>query len=90
MIFNHVKLDRAVIFINYDASVVLLTFLPNTLNWNKMMLPESNLLNLLELVKKSIKEDFLRNCLTLVLFVYNLSVLKVNVLKANNNRIEKK
>ena len=55
-----------------------------------MMLPESNLLNLLELVKKSIKEDFLRNCLTLVLFVYNLSVLKVNVLKANNNRIEKK
>ena len=90
MIFNHVKLDRAVIFINYDASVVFLTFLPNTLNWNKMMLPESNLLNLLELVKKSIKEDFLRNCLTLVLFVYNLSVLKVNVLEANNSRIEKK
>lgn len=91
MIFNHVKLDRAVIFINYDAGVVFLAFLPNTLNWNKMMLPlESNLFNLLELVKKSIKEDFLRNCLTLVSFVYNLSVLKVNVLEANNSRIEKK
>ena len=46
MTLNHVKLGRAVNFIKYSASVVSLTFLPETLIWNKTMFPASNLLNL--------------------------------------------
>ena len=47
---NRVKLGRAVNFMKYFASVVSLIFLAKTLIWNKIMFPESSLLNLPELV----------------------------------------
>ena len=50
MIFNRVKLGRAVTFMKYFASVVFLTFLPETLTWNKITFPASNLLNFAGLV----------------------------------------
>ena len=50
MTLNRVKLGRAITFMKYLVSVVSLTFLPKTLNWNKIMFPVSNLLNLAELV----------------------------------------
>ena len=50
MTLNRVKLGRAVTFMKYLASVVSLIFLPKTLSWNKIMLGQSNLLNLAELV----------------------------------------
>ena len=50
MTLNRVKLGRAITFMKYLVSVVSLTFLPKTLNWNKITFPVSNLLNLAELV----------------------------------------
>ena len=50
MTLNCLKLGRAVTFIKYLASVVSLIFLAKTLIWNEITLPESNLLNLAELV----------------------------------------
>ena len=51
MTLNCVKLGRAVSFMKYFASVVSLIFLPETLIWNKITFPESNLLNFAELVE---------------------------------------
>ena len=50
MTFNRVKQGRAVTFMKYLASVVSLIFLVETLFWNKITFPASNLLNLAELV----------------------------------------
>ena len=46
LIFNRVKLGRAVGFMKYFASVVSWIFLSKTLIWNKIMLWLSNSLNL--------------------------------------------
>ena len=54
MTLNHVKLERAVTFIKYLASVVSLIFLPKTLIWNKITFPASNLMNLAELVENEL------------------------------------
>ena len=48
MTLNRVKLERAVSFIKYNASLVSLLFQSKTLIWNKMVLPTSNLLKVLE------------------------------------------
>ena len=45
MTLNCLKLERAVTFMKYLASVVSLIFLSKTLIWNKVMFPPSNLLN---------------------------------------------
>ena len=58
MILNRVKLERAVIFIQYIASVVPLIFPPKTLVWNKLVLPVSNSLNPLELVENEVGKAF--------------------------------
>ena len=47
---NRVKLGRAVTFMKYLASVILLIFLAKTLICNKITFPASNLLNLVERV----------------------------------------
>ena len=48
---NRAKLERAVTFMKYLASVVSLIFLVKTLIWNKTTFPASNLLNFAELVE---------------------------------------
>ena len=62
MSLNRVKLGRAVTFMKYHSSVVSLIFLPKILNWNKIMFPPLNLLNLAEQVvnepMKSIYKKF--------------------------------
>ena len=50
MSLNSVKLGRAVTFMKYLAGIVSLIFLAKTLIWNKMRFPESNSLNLAQLV----------------------------------------
>ena len=50
MTINRVKLGRTVTFMKYLGSVVSLIFLAKTLIWNKTMFPETNSLNLAELV----------------------------------------
>ena len=61
MTYNCVKLGRVVTFMKYLAGVVSL-FLPETLIWNKITFPTSNLLNFSELVEnelmKSISKKF--------------------------------
>ena len=51
MTLNCVKLERAVTFVKYLATVVSLIFLAKFLIWNKIMFPVSNLLNFAELVE---------------------------------------
>ena len=50
MTLNRLKLERAVTFMKYLASVVSLTFLLKNLIWNEITFPASNVLNLAELV----------------------------------------
>ena len=52
MTLNRVKLERAVTFMKYLASVVSLIFLPKTLIWNKITFRVSNSQSLEELVVK--------------------------------------
>ena len=55
MIVYRVKLERAVIFIKYIASTVSLIFPSKSLIWSKVVLPASDLMNFLELVKNVLK-----------------------------------
>ena len=50
MTFSRVKLQHAVAFVKYLASVVSLMFLTKTLTWNKITFLASNTMNLAELV----------------------------------------
>ena len=52
MTLNCVTLGRAVTFMKYLASLVSLIFLAETLIWNKIPFPASNLLNFAELIEK--------------------------------------
>ena len=52
MTLNCVKLGRAVTFMKYLASLVSLIFLAETLIWNEITFPTSNLLNFAELIEK--------------------------------------
>ena len=58
MILNRVKLELAVALIKYIASVVPLIVPPKKLIWNKMVLPSSNLLKVLELVENVLEQTF--------------------------------
>ena len=68
---NRQKLQREIIFIKYNDSVVSFIFVRKALISNKMVLSASNSLNLLELLENE-------------LFLSNLPVLYVKILKANN------
>ena len=62
MTLNRLKLERAVTFMKYLASVVSLTFLAKILIWNK---PTLNLINLAELVEhEPVKSIYQKICKT--------------------------
>ena len=58
IIFNSVKLERAVISVKHNASVFSLIFLPKSLIWSTMVLPAPNSSILLELVRNEPKKAF--------------------------------
>ena len=58
MTLNLVKLGRVVTFMKYFASVFSLMFLAEILIWNETTFPESNLLDLAELVKNGPTNSF--------------------------------
>ena len=57
MTFNRVKLEQAVTFRKYLASVVSLIFLLKTLIWNKITFMALNLLNFVELVENELMKS---------------------------------
>ena len=84
MTHNRVKLEHAVTFMKYLASVVSLIFLPKTLIWSKITFPASNTLNFAELVKNELMKSISKKFLPIFLFVSNLSLSIVKVLRAYN------
>ena len=63
MTLNCKKLGLAVNFMKYLVSVVSLIFLAQTLNWDKITFPASNLLNFAELVEnESLKSIYKKIC----------------------------
>ena len=59
MTLNYVNLGRAVTFMKYLANVVSLTFLAETLVWNKLTFLTSNLLDFAVLVEnESLKSTY--------------------------------
>ena len=84
MTLNRVKLGRAVTFMKYFGSVVSLIFLSKTLVWNKITFPPSNLLNLAELVENELKNSISKKKLPTFLFISNLLLLNVKILRAYN------
>ena len=88
MTLNRVKLGRAVTFIKCLASVVSLIFLPKTLIWNKITFPASNSLNFAKRVKNEFIE-YLRKKLQIFLFLSNLSLLIVKILRAYTKELDK-
>ena len=79
MSLNHVKLERAVTFIKYLASVVSLVFLAKTLTWNKITFPASNSLKLAELVVNEPMKSIYKNVYQYSFFC-TLYVLEADVL----------
>ena len=84
MTHNRVKLERAVTFMKYLASVVSLIFLPKTLIWIKITFPASNTLNFAELVKNELMKSISKKNLPIFLFVSNLPLSIVKILRAYN------
>ena len=72
---NRVKLGRAVTFMKYLTSVVSLIFLPKTL---------SKFSELCRADEKLACEEYLQENLPILLFLSNLSLLIVKILKAYN------
>ena len=86
MILNHV---RTVVFIKYISSLAPAIFPPKTLIWNKMVLPASNSLKVLELVENELEKTS-SECTRQYCFLDPiLSRLKENVLEANNQKVRK-
>ena len=85
MTLNRLKLEHAVTFMKYLASVVSLIFLVKTLIWNKINFPTSNLLNLSDLVKNELMKSLfpLKN-LPKFLFLFDLSLLNLKISRASN------
>ena len=81
MALNRVKLGRAVTFMKYLASVVSLILLPKTLIWNKIT---SHLLNFAEPVENELMKSISKKKLSIFLFLSNLSLFIVKILRANN------
>ena len=81
---NRVKLGRIVTFMKYHACIVSLLFLPETLNWNKITFLASNWLNLAELLVNEPMKSISKKKLPIFLFLSNLSLLNVKILRAYN------
>ena len=60
MTLDCVKLERAISFMEYLASVVSLIFLPKTLIWNKITFSLSNSLNLVELLVNELTKNIFK------------------------------
>lgn len=58
IIINRIKLQRAVILIEYIANAFSLLFLPKTLIFKKIVLPASVSLNIFELVGNELQKTF--------------------------------
>ena len=61
-------------------------FLAETLIWNKITFPASNLLNFAELVEKEPLKSIYKKNLPIFLFLFDLSWLNVKILRAYNLR----
>ena len=70
-------------FMKYLASVVSLIF-PKTLIWNKITFPASNSLNFEEMVENELMKSISKKKLPIFLFLSNLSLLIVKILRAYN------
>ena len=84
MSLNCVKLGHAVTLTKDLASAVSLIFLPKTLIWNKITFPVSNLLNFGELLKSELMKNISKKIYKIFLFVSNLLLLIVRILRAYN------
>ena len=84
MTLNRVKLGRAVTFMKYFAILVFLIFLQKTLIWNKVTLTASHWSNFAELVANEPMKNISKKNLPIFLFLFNLSLLFVKVLRAYN------
>ena len=84
MTLNRVKLGRVVTFTKYLDSIVSLTFLPKTVIWKKITFPASNSLNFSELVENELVRSFFKKNYLIFLFLSNLSLLIVKILRAYN------
>ena len=68
----------------YLDSIVSLIFLPKTVTWKKIKFPASNLLNFAELVENELVRSFFKKNYLIFLFLSNLSLLIVKILRAYN------
>ena len=85
MILNRVKIGRAVSFVKCLASVLYLIFLPKILIWNKItFLAFLKSLKLAELVKNELTKSIAKKNLPAFLFLSDLSLLNVKILRAYN------
>ena len=82
MILNRIKLEleRAVIFIKYIAKVVPLIFSPKTLILNKLVLPVSNSLKVLQLVQNELQKTFSESIYQHLFLASDISRLEVGFL----------
>ena len=80
MVLNNIKLERTVILIKYITTIVSLLFILKTLTWDKIVLPASNLLNLLELMGIELKKTFSKSDLSDLseLLLFNVKFLKAS------------
>ena len=86
MTLNNVKLECAVTFMKYLASVDSLIFLPETLIWNKTTFPALNLLNFEELVENELMKSISKKFLPIFPFLFNLSAYCKDSNRAYNCR----
>ena len=84
MTLNRVKLGRVVTFTKYLDNIVSLIFLPKTVIWKKITFPASNSLNFAELVENGLVRSFFKKNYLIFLFLSNLSLLIVKILRAYN------
>ena len=84
MTLNRVKLGRPVTFMKYFAILVFLIFLQETLIWNKVTFTASHWSNFAELVGNEPMKNISKKNLPIFLFLFNLSLLFVKVLRVYN------
>ena len=80
MILNRVKLERAVVFTKYIASVIPIIFSPKILIWNKMVLPALNSFKVLGLVENELEKIFSKSIWQ---YCFLHTIMEVYILEAN-------
>ena len=73
--YARVKLGHAVTFLKWIASIISLKISI----WNKIALLVSNLLNFPKLVVNVLRKEYLQNCLTIFLFLSELSLINIYI-----------